>query len=81
MTLINLNPVELNYYSFMINLDKCGGSCNYVDDLSTKICFSSKTKDINVYVFNMIKNLNEAKIMVKKVSYDCKCKFNTTICN
>ena len=26
--LIDLNPVELNYYSFMISLDKCNGSCN-----------------------------------------------------
>ena len=25
-TLIDLNPVELNYYSFMISLDECNGS-------------------------------------------------------
>ena len=27
-TVINLNPVELEYYPFMISLDKCTGSCN-----------------------------------------------------
>ena len=27
-TLIDLNPVKLKYYSFMISLDKCTGSCN-----------------------------------------------------
>ena len=37
-TLINLNPIEHNYYPFMVSLDKCNGSCNAVDDLSTKIC-------------------------------------------
>ena len=37
-TLIDLNPAELNYYPFMISLDKCSGSCNAVDDLSTTIC-------------------------------------------
>ena len=26
-TLIDLNPVQLKYYSFMISLDKCIGSC------------------------------------------------------
>ena len=26
-TLIDLNPVELNYYEFMISLDKCNRSC------------------------------------------------------
>ena len=37
-TLIDLNPAELNYYPFMISLDKCSGSFNAVDDLSTTIC-------------------------------------------
>ena len=33
-TLINMNPVELKYYPFMISLNKCTGSCNI---LSQKI--------------------------------------------
>ena len=53
-TLIDLNPLELNYYPFMIILDICSGSCNSINDLSTKMCDSSKTKDITVKVFNMI---------------------------
>ena len=43
-TLIGLNPVELNYYLLMISLDKSSGSCNAADDLSTKICVSSKKR-------------------------------------
>ena len=44
-TLIDLNPVKLNCYPFMISLDnKCNGSCNVFDDLSTKICLHRKTK-------------------------------------
>ena len=31
--LFDLNLVELNYYPFMISLDKCNGSCNGVDNL------------------------------------------------
>ena len=34
-TLIDLNPVEIKYYAFMISLDECNGSCN---TLSPKIC-------------------------------------------
>ena len=34
-TLIDLNPVELKYYPFMISLDKCSGSCNV---LTPKTC-------------------------------------------
>ena len=40
-TVIDLNPVELRYYSFMISLDKCNESCN---DLSAKICVAKKPK-------------------------------------
>ena len=64
-TLIDLNPVEFNYYLFMISLNKCSGSCNSVDDLSIKICVSSKIKTINVKVFHMTTNKYEAKRMVK----------------
>ena len=42
-TPIDLNPFDLNYYLFMISLDKCNGSCHVVDDLQ-KCVFSSKQK-------------------------------------
>ena len=45
----------------MINLDNCDGSRDAVDDLSTKTYVLSKTKDLNVKVFNMITNKNKAK--------------------
>ena len=50
-TLIDLNPVELKYFPFMISLNKCIGSCNV---LSPKIYVSKETKDINVNEFNTI---------------------------
>ena len=37
LTLIDLNPIELYYYPFMIILYKCN-CCSVVDDLITKIC-------------------------------------------
>ena len=40
-TLIDLNPVELNFYQLMISLHKFNGSCNVADDLSMKICIPS----------------------------------------
>ena len=75
-TLIGLNPVELKYYPFMISLNKCTGSCNF---LSPKICVPKEAKDINVKAFNM--NNNEANAITEHISCDCKCKFNSTICN
>ena len=74
--LIDLNPIELN-----ICLDKCSGSFHASDDLATKICVSSKTKDICVKLFNVITRINEAKTLIKHVSFEFKCKFNSTTCN
>ena len=45
----------------MISLDKCNESCNYVFDLSSKICVPSKTKGVNVKLSNIITNGNEEK--------------------
>ena len=38
-------------------------------DLSTKICVQNETKDVNVKVLNVITRINEAEIMVKRVSF------------
>ena len=74
-TLIDLNLVELRYYSFIISLDKCSRSYNI---LSPQICVPKETKDINIKVVNMITNKNDAKAMTKHICFDCKCKFNGT---
>ena len=65
-TLIDLNPVQLKQYPFMVSLDKYSGGCNYSNDLSSKIRVSSKTKDINFKIFNMITNINEVKTFKSK---------------
>ena len=79
--LIDLNLFEFKYYSFMISLDICNGSCNSVNNLSMRICIPSKRKDVKVKVFNMITSRNKAKTLVKQISCDCKWKFNSTTCN
>ena len=76
-TLIDLNPVEIKCYLFLIYSDKCTGSCNV---LSPKICVPKETKDRNAKAFDMTKNKNEAKVMTKYIPCDCECKFNSTAC-
>ena len=43
-TLIDLNPLKFNHCPVMISLDKCSGSCNVADALSTKIFVPVKEK-------------------------------------
>ena len=65
--LIDLNPIELKYYPFMIGLNKCTASCNV---LSLKLCVPKETREINVKAFNMIANKNEAKTMIEHILCD-----------
>ena len=68
-TLINLNPDKyyqvLHYYPFIVNLDKCNGGCNTLDDPSGEICVANNAEDINLNVFNMIIRINESKTLTK----------------
>ena len=79
-TLINLLPnkytQELHYYSFVVKLDRCIGSCNTLYDLSSKVCFPNRTEDLNISVFNMITGINEWKTLTNHTSCECKCKFD-----
>ena len=47
---IDLNPVELKYYPFMISPNKYTESCNL---LSPKVCVPKETKGMNVEASNM----------------------------
>ena len=57
-TFINLHPneysQEFHYYPFTIKLNKWVGSCNTLNDLSSKVCVPNKTEDLNLNLFNMI---------------------------
>ena len=57
-TLINLHPNKYSqrfcFYPFAVNLDRCVGRCNTVNDLSNGACVPNKTEDLNVHVFILI---------------------------
>ena len=63
--LFDLNSSELYYYPFMVSLDRCNGSCNTLDDLSSRIYVPNKVKDVNLNIFNVITRINEAKTLAK----------------
>ena len=48
-TLINLHPnefsQEFHYYPLAVELDRCTGSCNTINDLSDKVCAPNKSED------------------------------------
>ena len=66
-TLIYLNPNEYNqrlsYYPFMVNLDRCNGICNTINDISGRTCVSNKTEVVNLSAFNIIARINKSSTL------------------
>ena len=53
--IINVNSDEPVFYPFSIKTSKCSGSCNNINDPYAKMCVPDVVKNINVKVFNLMK--------------------------
>lgn len=65
----------------MVNLDGCNETCNAPDDLLSRMCNPSKTKNINLVVFNMTPAISESKTFAKQILSEWKQKYNGKKCN
>ena len=45
------------------------------------MCILNETKDLNLYVFNMIIKINESRTLAKHVPCKFECKFDGSKCN
>lgn len=63
------------YHHPRINLDRCNGRCNALDNLSNRICIPNKIEEVNFSGFNKITKINDSKTLAKFISCKCKCKF------
>ena len=61
-TLFNINSNEPLYYPFTDSVNKCGGSCNSIDDPYARVSVPDKIKNINEIGFNLMSRVNEAKM-------------------
>lgn len=60
----------------MVSLDRCYGSSNTLDDVSSRICIPNKTDKVNLYILNIITRINESITLTKHILSNCKCKFD-----
>ena len=81
-TLINFHPNQYSQkfhcYPFAVKWNGCVGSCNNRNNLPNKACVANKTEDINLTVFNMIRDINESETFKKHISCKYKCKIDVT---
>ena len=67
-TLININSKETNFYPFNVSVNKCGTSCNTIDDPYHRVCVPNKVKNKNVKVFTLMSCVNETIFLVQHES-------------
>ena len=60
----------------MVSLNRCYGSSNTLDDVSSRICIPNKTDKVNLYILNIITRINESITLTKHILCNCKCKFD-----
>lgn len=60
----------------MVSLNRCYGSSNTLDDVSSRICIPNKTDKVNLYILNIITRINESITLTKHILSNSKCKFD-----
>ena len=50
---------------FTANVNKCGGSCNIIDDPYARICIPNKVNNINGRVINLMLRVNKTRFLVQ----------------
>ena len=51
----------------MVNLDRCNGICNTINNIPGRIPVSNKTEVVNLSAFNIIARINKSKPLIKHI--------------
>ena len=78
---INEGGGEALFYLYNVQVNKCSGSCNTLDNPMAKLCVPNVIKGVNMQVYNFLKMLNETRNVLWHESCKCVCKLNSSICN
>ena len=78
---MNLNSDETRFYSFIVSVNKCCGTCYTIDDPYAEVCIPNKVKNMNIKVFNLMSGVNETRFLVQHDSCECKCGLNESVCS
>ena len=72
---------EALFYLYNVLVNKCGGSCNTLDNPMAKLCIPNIIKRINMKVYNFLMRLNETRNVLWHESCKCVCKLNSSVCS
>ena len=58
---VNEGVGEALFYLYNVQVNKCSGICNTLDDPMARICVPKIIKNINMKVYNFLMRLNETR--------------------
>ena len=59
--IIDIQNNEPSFYPYSIEVNKCSGSCNNINDPYARLCVPDIKKNINIKVFNLVSRTNETR--------------------
>ena len=69
------------FFSFIIKISKCSGSCNNINNLYAKLHVPDVVKKLNVRVNSLISRTNEKKHIEWYETCKCKSRLDAGVCN
>ena len=78
---VNEGVGEALFYPYNVQVNKCSGSCNTLDNPIAKLWVPNVIKGINMQVYNFLMRLNETRNVLWHESCKCVCKLNSSVCN
>ena len=78
---VNEGVGETLFYLYNVQVNKCSGSCNTLDNPIEKLCVPNVSKGLNMKVYNFLTMLNETRNVLWHESCKCVCKLNSSVCN
>ena len=77
---VNEDVGEALFYPYNVQVNKCSGSCNTLDNPIEKLCVANVIKGLNMKVYNFLTMLNETRNVLWYESCKCVCKLNSSVC-
>ena len=78
---VNEGVGEALFYPYNVQVNKCSGSCNTLDNPIAKLCVPNVIKGVNMQVYNFLMRLNETRNVLWHEICKCVCKLNSSVCN
>ena len=79
--IVDINSNNPIFYPFSINVNKCNGNCNNINDPYARICLPDITKKLNAKVLNLMTLTNETRHIKLHELCKCICRLDKIICN